>query len=338
MVLKSWWMLLVWLAVVGVGFIVWRFVRRKQKHAPKSRSYVVPVAHSERLTQLPSYAKVARRYAWLSRGLLACLILGILSSLILTTRPASMAVIQPELRNRDIMLCLDVSGSMDPTNQQVIATFAKLAEKFDGERIGLTAFDSSANTVFPLTDDYDFVKDQFKMLDKEMSSGYGSTTLYTGTGEGEGSSLIGDGLASCVMRFDNLDIKRSRSIILVTDNYANGAQIVNLKQAGAYAKDKGVRVYGINPADFSSGSYADPTAQEFRTVVMATDGAYYKIDYESRGDASIVSQVVDKIGQQEATRFKGAAQVVQTDIPLWFSLVLVVSVIGLLGIAWRLAR
>jgi len=338
MVLKSWWMLFAWLVVAVVGYVVWRVMHRKQRGTPKKHSHAVPVAHSERLTQLPSYAKAARRYTWLSRGLLACLMLGLLSSLILTTRPASMAVVQPELRNRDIMLCLDVSGSMDPTNQQVIATFAKLAEKFDGERVGLTAFDSSANTVFPLTDDYGFVKDQLNALDKEMSSAYGSTTLYTGTGEGEGSSLIGDGLASCVMRFDNLDVKRSRSIILVTDNYANGAQIVNLTQAGAYAKDKGVRVYGINPADFSSGNYTDPTATEFRNVVMATDGAYYKIDYESRGDAQVVSQVVDKISQQEATRFKGAAQVVQNDIPLWFSIVLTASVIGLLVVAWRLAR
>lgn len=342
MVLKYWWMILVWVALAGVGYIVWHFVwsrsaRAKHQAASRMRRQV-PVAHTERLTQLPSYRATLRRYHLLRISLIACISLALVMSLVLTMRPSAVTVTQPELRNRDIMLCLDVSGSMDPTNRQVIATFKKLAEKFDGERVGLTVFDSSANTIFPLTDDYEFIKDQLDTIGKEMDSTYGSSTLYNGTAEGEGSSLIGDGLASCVMRFDNLDIKRSRSVILVTDNYANGAQIVDIKQAGAYAKDKSVRVYGINPADYSDEYYTDEVAKEFREVVMATDGAYYKLEYESRGDAAIISQVVEKIGQQEATRFKGSPQVAQIDIPLWFTMVLLVALVGWYVLAWRLLR
>lgn len=342
MVLKHWWMIVIWLALAGIGYVLWRFVwnrsaRAKRLATARTRRQV-PIAHGERLTQLPSYRAVLRRYHILRISLVACVVVALVMNLALSTRPAAVTVTQPELRNRDIMLCLDVSGSMTPTNRQVIGTFETLAQKFDGERVGLTVFDSSANTVFPLTDDYEFIKDQLRTIGQEMDSTYGYSKLYNGTGEGEGSSLIGDGLASCVMHFDNLDTKRSRSVILVTDNYANGAQIVDIKQAGAYAKDKSVRVYGINPADYSTAHSVDKVAKEFREVVMATDGAYYKLDYESKGDAAVVSQIVEKIGQQEATRFKGSPQVAQIDVPLWFSVVLIAALVGWYVLAWRLLR
>lgn len=342
MVLKHWWMIVIWLALAGIGYVLWRFVwnrsaRAKRLATARTRRQV-PIAHGERLTQLPSYRAVLRRYHILRISLVACVVVALVMNLALSTRPAAVTVTQPELRNRDIMLCLDVSGSMTPTNRQVIGTFETLAQKFDGERVGLTVFDSSANTVFPLTDDYEFIKDQLRTIGQEMDSTYGYSKLYRGTAEGDGSSLIGDGLASCVMHFDNLDTKRSRSVILVTDNYANGAQIVDIKQAGAYAKDKSVRVYGINPADYSTTHSVDKVAKEFREVVMATDGAYYKLDYESKGDAAVVSQIVEKIGQQEATRFKGSPQVAQVDVPLWFSVVLITALVGWYVLAWRLLR
>lgn len=345
MVLKFWWMLLVWAGVAGICFVWWRIRKaqlqrgrqRKGANAQVSQPSDITIAHLERFTNLTSYSKFLRRYRLLAVLLVVCLAGAVVASFILTLRPASTDVIQPEQKNRDIMLCLDVSGSMVETDQQVMATFSKLAAGFDGQRLGLVVFDSSASTMFPLTDDYDFVKDRLNTLSEDLKSDNYLSDLYSGTYEGEGSSLIGDGLASCVMRFDNLASNRSRSIILVTDNYVAGAQIVDLKQAGAFAKDKSIRVYGINPDD-TDDSWSSDEAKEFRQVVLATDGAYYRLNYETRGDAALVSQIVDAISKQEATRYKGAAQVVQTDIPLWFVVTLTVAVVGLFVINWRLLR
>ena len=41
-------------------------------------------------------------------------------------------VFQPELRNRDIVLCLDVSGSMTEYDAALVGVFEKLVERFDG--------------------------------------------------------------------------------------------------------------------------------------------------------------------------------------------------------------
>lgn len=71
---------------------------------------------------------------------------------------------------------------------------------------------------------------------------------WVGTMNGVGASLIGDGLASCVMRFDHADEQRARSIILATDNELNGSPpIVSLKEAADYSASKKIRIYTINP-------------------------------------------------------------------------------------------
>ena len=61
------------------------------------------------------------------------------------------------------MLCLDVSGSTLPYDREVIDTYRTLVDNFKGERIGLSIFNSTSRTVFPLTDDYELVSEQ---LDK----------------------------------------------------------------------------------------------------------------------------------------------------------------------------
>ena len=155
--------------------------------------------------------------------------------------------------------------------------------------------------------------------------------IFTGVTEGEGSSLIGDGLASCILRFDKLGTKRSRSIILATDNYANGAQIVDLWEAGALAKKNDIRIYGLNPNDYSVGTYKDKNSTQFREVVLGTEGDYYKFD-----DPNAISGIIDKVSKQEAARFKGSPVSVISDKPQIPIAIIIVLTIALLGIFWRL--
>ena len=57
--------------------------------------------------------------------------------IILAGRPTTKTVIEPESRNRDIMLCLDVSGSMYEADSEILRVYAELSKGFKGERIGL---------------------------------------------------------------------------------------------------------------------------------------------------------------------------------------------------------
>ena len=57
----------------------------------------------------------------------------------MTSGPVVVQVLEGEdavKRNRDIMLCLDVSGSMAVTDQAILRSFADIVGGFQGERIG----------------------------------------------------------------------------------------------------------------------------------------------------------------------------------------------------------
>ena len=79
----------------------------------------------------------------------------------------------------DIVLCLDVSTSMVTVDAEVLNTFSTLIKEFDGERVALVVWNSTAQTMVPLTDDYDLLQDQFDELSEvlDFSPYYGNPDL-----------------------------------------------------------------------------------------------------------------------------------------------------------------
>ena len=345
MELRFWWLGL----VIAVCLAVWGLAVywRRKKHPVKRSGGERPLANSWRLLQLQEYQAYIKRYRWLAWLVLAASMVVLLAGIILAARPTTISVVEPEMRNRDIILCLDVSGSMISTDAKIADVYAELAKNFDGERLGLVIFDSSPVVVFPLTDDYDFIAQRLWAVSRyfapdaadsatlsdeqqELMSDV-SNSMRFGIYQGQGSSLVGDGLASCVNRFDKLDSKRSRSIIFGTDNYVAGNPIVTLEEAADYAKEKDIRVYGINPADYSGGSYTTKEAKAFKAAMLQTNGDYYKLD-----DVAAVGAIVDKVIEQDATRFKGSPQIVRTDVPQVFVYILLSALAVVMVAAWRM--
>jgi hypothetical protein len=315
-----------------VGAVVTRYFIRKKRKTDLKKSFA-KIAGSALYTKLPSFRSAVKTYKIILAVAMSLLIVMLASGTLLVSRLASVAVVQPENYNRDIMLCLDVSGSMSVTDAEIAKTFAKLSEGFKGERIGLAIWDSSTVTIFPLNDDYDFIKKELTKVQayfngEEIEGGW---YYMSGTREGEGSSLIGDGLASCIGNFDNEDVERSRSIIFATDNYTYGNELIALPEAAQIAKDKNIRVYGLNPADSSSRSTADKEADTYKQAVLLTSGTYYAYD-----NAGAVQGIVEQVNRQDATRFKGAPQLVKRDQPLTIGVIFWVSMVGFFVIVWRL--
>lgn len=326
MTVLLWWLAIVWVVVIAATIVVVRRLRARRAGPPP-----VAVAHTERLTALPGYRTALRRYRALVIALAGVLAVLLVASVALTMRFASVTLDEASLRNRDIVLCLDVSGSMIDYDKTVIDTFSQLAKNFEGERLGLVVFNASAVTYFPLTSDLAYIEKQFATLTKAFSSP--DQSYFSGTLVGDGSSLIGDGLASCATRFDAPGQKRSRSIILVTDNMLAGKPIFTLKEAGQLAASRSIRVYGINPGDQTSKTYLQSLATEYKSVVISTGGAYYALD-----NPSTVPSIVQKITAQQAALTKGPVQVVYDDRPGLGVWVLLLGLIALFALAWRVRR
>ena len=130
----------------------------------------------------------------------------------LVARPSQVDAGDERASSRDIVLCLDVSGSTLPYDREVIDTYLELVKHFKGERIGLSIFNSTSRTVFPLTDDYELVTKQLTSaskalkgvesqddIDKMSDAEYQDIANWLeGTqNRKDATSLIGDGVVSC---------------------------------------------------------------------------------------------------------------------------------------------
>ncbi len=153
------------------------------------------------------------------------------------------ALARPQMRNDeqfvngqgiDIVLCLDISGSMlaqDFTPNRMEAAKNVASEFIDNrptDRIGLVIFSGESFTMCPLTTDHLVLKTQLFNVESGL--------LEDGT-------AIGSGLATGVERLRSSQSK-SKVIILLTDGENNGG-LIDPNTAKEIAKSVGVRVYTV---------------------------------------------------------------------------------------------
>jgi Ca-activated chloride channel homolog len=134
----------------------------------------------------------------------------------------------------DIMLCLDVSGSMgypdfSPTRLEAAKAVAiNFVSQRITDKIGMVIFADESFTQCPLTGDHDILKINIENINGSML--------------GQGTA-IGDGLATSVDRLRNSKTA-SKIIVLLTDGENNGG-LIDPKAAKEIAKQFGIKVYTI---------------------------------------------------------------------------------------------
>jgi Ca-activated chloride channel family protein len=173
------------------------------------------------------------------------------------------ALARPQTRNDeelksgegiDIVLCLDVSGSMlaqDFTPNRLEASKQVAAEFVDAratDRIGLVIFAGESFTACPLTTDKNMLKSQIYAAQ--------SSILADGT-------AIGDGITTSVDRLEGSKNK-TKIVILLTDGDNQGG-LLDPTAAREIAKNKGVKVYTIG---VGSEGYAETPVQGNGGVVI----------------------------------------------------------------------
>ena len=236
------------------------------------------------------------------------------------SRPAFVDKIRTDEYNRDIFLCMDVSTSVNTLNLEIVESLKETVRTLKGERFGITIFNSSAVTIVPLTDDYDYVESTLDQIAKSINaySNYGISNRYDyyyifeGTLEGNtvyGPSLIGDGLVSCVNSFSKLEEEedRTRIAIFSTDNDVpvTSKPVFTMEEAGKYSKNHNVILYGIATANIKPRNLTS-----FRNAVEMTGGELYQ---SSSGET--VDSIVKNIEKTSKNFIEGKEETIRTDIP-----------------------
>ena len=282
------------------------------------------VANTYFIKNTDYYKSIVNKYKTFIYLLFGLLFLCVLGTSLLTSRLVTTSSHSNKIYDRDIMLCLDVSGSMSELDEEIIKSYGKIVDKMHGERFGIVVFDNSSYKLLPLTNDYDYVKD---VIDKSIKAFRGMKTddfkaadyIYDGTFEGEGSSIIGDGLASCVLGFPKLDEERSRIIILGTDNFVSGAQIITVPEAGELAKKYKISVYPLDPYGYGK------EAKELKDIASKTNGKYYRIK-----DVKETDDIVSSIEKKEKSMRETSPTSTTTDHPQIPLIIILVSLLGII--------
>lgn len=268
------------------------------------------VAHTDWVRELPAIRAAIRRDRVGAVVAAVGVALALVGASVVAARPVEEHPTTQEMGRRDIVLCLDVSGSMIPYDAAILRRFQELTKSFDGERIALSVFNATSRTVFPLTDDYDMVLEQLAEvehgLDVDLS---GAKTIddldtiltpeqvdallavWAGTLSVDASSLIGDGLANCSLLFDDGDTDRTRSIILATDNDEQGTSVYNLRDGAALASSRDASLYGLFPEDMRD-TYQD---LGFSTALEEAGGTVWYAEDPQAIEAVIAEVVADQV-------------------------------------------
>jgi Ca-activated chloride channel family protein len=144
-----------------------------------------------------------------------------------------------ELEGIDIVIALDVSGSMEETDlapnrlDAAKAVIQSFVQRRPSDRIGLVVFAREAYTYIPLTLDHGTF---MRMLSE----------LHVGIIDGRGTA-IGNGIGVALNPLRRSDA-RSKVIIVLTDGDNNAGNISPLQAAG-YAQKLGVKIHTILAGD-----------------------------------------------------------------------------------------
>lgn len=169
---------------------------------------------------------------------------------------------QVKTEGYDLMLAVDVSGSMQAVDMATTKTVSRLDATKDivgkfvrgrqGDRVGLIIFGDSAYLHVPLTLDTLSVS---KMLEDVVPGMAGNATA------------IGDAIGLAVRTLRERP-EGSRVLVLLTDGEDNASSIAPL-EASKLAKQYGIKVYTIGIG--KKGQVPFPTNLGYRTVTVSID-------------------------------------------------------------------
>ncbi len=359
------------LILAAMCVLVYRIIRSRKSLKDKEKKSFRGYSAMWIASDLPSYKRRLVFYILLKIIGIAGLVTSLLSAAYLMGRPSYNKKIDAGVKRRDIYLCLDVSYSLYELNADFVENLKDVVRGLEGDRVGISIFNTSTVEFMPLTTDMDFTIDKLNELKEyfilqkdymrfhdeyeieEMSNDeflaflgslpkdeYDSfaNLVYTLDlidnpvtldNDVRGSSLIGEGLASCLFNFPYLeDSERTRVIIMVSDNAQAELEqpTIELAEAANMCKNNDVAVFGIFPPeealrDLRPEQNFDNLSADMRQNIRKTGGEFYVV-----GSDFDTEDIISQIRSHEAMQVDEVSVNRQTDYP---NRAIMICIIGL---------
>ena len=265
-----------------------------------------------------------RRWQWLL--LISCWILLVVAF----ARPQWLEdPVVNELPMRDLLLAVDLSGSMDTTDftdangqqtdrltavKQVLADF--LAQR-EGDRVGLVLFGSAAFVQAPFTADLEVVQE---LLDEAQVRMLGPRTM------------LGDAIGLGINLFERSEVEE-RVMIVLTDGNDTGSQVPP-EQAARIAADLGVTIHTVAIGDPEAVGEQALDEATLLAVANRTGGRFFRAE-----DRGVLAQIYDELDSLNPRAVETVSFRPRRDLFAWPLGAALVLALLMLGVAtWRAGR
>jgi Ca-activated chloride channel homolog len=311
-----------WLLALLVVPALWWFIKHQYAHPnPTIRIHDLTVL-SKTLSTVKSKWPPINTY----------IIYLILVMIIVAMARPQWTMINPEKHAEgiDIVIAMDVSISMlardfEPNRLDAAKNVAaRFINERGSDRIGLVIFSGQSFTLCPLTAD----KAALITLLQQAQAGFIE----------DGSTAIGDGMATAINRLKDSDAK-SKVIILLTDGENNAGNIDPL-QAAEIAEMFGIRIYtigvgshgiAIGPVQIIGGNLIfGPTEVEIDEPTLTMAAELAKGKYFRATDEEMLYQIYQEIDQLEKSRLEQTTHHARKELFPW----LLIPAIILLPLTW----
>jgi Ca-activated chloride channel family protein len=204
-------------------------------------------------------------------------VLGPLVWILLVVAAARPQLVEPPIQKvesaRDLMLAVDLSGSMDTRDMfdadearvrridVVKAVLDEFIERREGDRLGIIVFGTQAFLQAPFTQDHELVRTLLDQLEPRMAGP---------------QTMIGDAIGLTVKAFQQ-SAAQDKVLVLLTDGNDTGSKVPPRKAADLAARDE-VVIHTVAVGDPESVGEAEMDLASLDEIARVTGGTAFTAD------------------------------------------------------------
>lgn len=297
---------------------------------PLLTRYLLPVYQTSRVSirvplfdvlvratgETPAAGAVVRRRSWVQT--VAYAVAWVMIVLALARPQLLEPPITKQIPTRDLMLAIDLSGSMETQDfknaagktvtrlDAVKEVLQEFLDRRSGDRVGMIVFGTGAFVQIPFTQDLQVCQQLLDQTDVRMAGP---------------QTALGDAIGLAITVFDRSELE-DKVLIALTDGNDTGSRVPPT-EAAKIAADRGVVIHTIGVGDPQAAGEELLDEQTLRDVSSETRGQYF-----FAADRDQLESVYDQLDKLSERKVDSISHRPKRDLFHWFILTAMASSIG----------